>query len=268
MMDGSTRNRIRTVATVLFFSSAALLAPGSIRAQELIGRVVDARSNAAVSAATIRLLAGDSVIALTEASDSGTFSIHADSAGTYGLRVERIGYATARLGPVHLEVGARTDVLLRIAVDAVPLDALTVVSESVMPWLSRVGFYDRRRLGAGRFIERADIVKRDPRRTSDLLRSMPGLKLTATHDGGVDVMMRAAGTTSITNRNCRPQIYLDGIVVAHAHMQGFPEHRIDLDAILPGDLEAIEVYSGIGQIPAQYGGAHAGCGVMLIWTRK
>jgi hypothetical protein len=35
----------------------------------------------------------------------------------------------------------------------------------------------------------------------------------------------------------------------------------------PDNIEAIEVYNGVAQVPAQYGGAHSACGVVLIWLR-
>ena len=152
--------------------------------------------------------------------------------------------------------------VLKIAHDAVPLDALSVEVEARNAWLERSGFYERRQLGSGIFIDRAAIERRSQRRTSDILRTVSGVRVTATYDG-VDIMMRSAGKTSIVNRNCRPPIYVDGIIVAAPLGD-----RIDLHAILPGDIEAIEAYSGPAQVPPKYGGAYAACGVVLIWTRK
>ena len=40
---------------------------------------------------------------------------------------------------------------------------------------------------------------------------------------------------------------------------------IDID-IPPEEIEALEVYKS-AQVPAQFGGATAGCGVIVIWTR-
>lgn len=38
--------------------------------------------------------------------------------------------------------------------------------------------------------------------------------------------------------------------------------------ISPGDVEAIEVFAGSSQIPAEFGGSTAGCGVIALWTKR
>jgi hypothetical protein len=37
--------------------------------------------------------------------------------------------------------------------------------------------------------------------------------------------------------------------------------------IQASQIEGVEIYTGMGQIPAQYNKTSGGCGVMLIWTR-
>ncbi|RMH14199.1 MAG: hypothetical protein D6701_11515, partial [Gemmatimonadetes bacterium] len=44
--------------------------------------------------------------------------------------------------------------------------------------------------------------------------------------------------------------------------------RGDLDLIRPEDIEAIEVYRGASEVPAEFGGSDAGCGAIVIWTRR
>jgi hypothetical protein len=41
-----------------------------------------------------------------------------------------------------------------------------------------------------------------------------------------------------------------------------------VDEFDPGEVEGIELYRGIGQIPADYLSRSAGCGLVLIWTRS
>jgi hypothetical protein len=41
----------------------------------------------------------------------------------------------------------------------------------------------------------------------------------------------------------------------------------NLNSMETGEIEAIEVYTGVSQIPAKYNKTSGGCGVMLIWTR-
>jgi outer membrane receptor for ferrienterochelin and colicin len=43
----------------------------------------------------------------------------------------------------------------------------------------------------------------------------------------------------------------------------------DINAVVsPDQVEAIEVYRGPSEIPAEYSGNDAMCGVILIWTKQ
>lgn len=263
------RVRAALTSAVTFALVGLLFAAGPARCQTLRGQVVDAASQRPVPSAELRLIgAGDRLAASAVADDSGRFVLQADTAGEYRVRVERIGYAALDAGPVRLADGATTGILVRIAADAVPLDALTVVAEAMVPTLERAGFYERKKFGTGRYLEREAIEKRSPRHTSDLLRGVPGLRIVSRHDGS-DVVLRAGGLLSIGNSRdtvCQPPIYLDGIIVSHAKAD--PRDRFDIDSLLPGDIEAVEIYSSPSQLPPQYGGSFAVCGVILFWTRK
>ncbi|HEX5726903.1 MAG TPA: hypothetical protein VFX98_15620, partial [Longimicrobiaceae bacterium] len=68
------------------------------------------------------------------------------------------------------------------------------------------------------------------------------------------VVMSRAGN------NCPPRLFLDGVPAS----TGGP---ID-EVIEPMNVEAIEVYRGAAEIPAQYGGSSSACGVIVIWTRS
>jgi hypothetical protein len=41
-----------------------------------------------------------------------------------------------------------------------------------------------------------------------------------------------------------------------------------LTAIPGADLEAVEVYRGIGEIPSEFAGRGDRCGAVVVWTRK
>jgi hypothetical protein len=260
------RYSIVCVACIAF--SLLFAVPAAV-AQTLQGRVVETGSNLPIDGASIQLVTTDGqVVSATVADESGQFVVSASDGGEYRVRITHIGYRTADLGPVELRDGATTAVVLRLAANAIPLDALTIEAEALLPSLNRVGFYDRKKLGHGRFIDRHDIERRSPRRATDLLRGLPGVRLVR-RQGGFDVALRAGGLVTFSVRAddvCYPPVFLDGIVVSHS--KAAASDRLDLDSILPGDIEGIEVYSGPAQVPPQYGGAHSGCGVVLSWTRR
>jgi hypothetical protein len=254
---------------VAFTLMALSFVPLNAAGQSIRGRVLETGSTRIIPAARIQLLDfSNAIIAETTADDSARFALDVPRAGEYRLRVERLGYATAVLGPIRLGSAGETEVTLRLGVEAVPLDALTVDAEAVMPWLNRAGFYDRRTLGLGHFFERDDIAKRTTRKLSDLFRGISGVRV-VTLGQVSDLELRAGGVSNfgkIANARCRPPIFLDGLLISHSNVE--MRERYDLDSILPTDIEGIEVYASASQVPPQYGGAHSMCGVVLLWTRK
>ncbi|HEV2129941.1 MAG TPA: Plug domain-containing protein [Longimicrobiaceae bacterium] len=116
------------------------------------------------------------------------------------------------------------------------------------------GFHQRstaRVLGA--FVTRADIEKQRAHTTTALLRRIPGVQLVPRPLGG--------GHTVMLRGTCAPMVYIDGIKVR------LFSGTID-DLVTPQALEGIEVYRSAAEVPAEYSGLNAGCGVILLWTRR
>ncbi len=112
------------------------------------------------------------------------------------------------------------------------------------------GFTRRMQQGLGRFITPANIESSPAFRTSDLFVGMLGVSVI-----GDRVLIRTAG------RNCSPQIWVDGLPQSVGA-------DFALDFIIPLEaLAAVEVYRRATEVPLQYGGSLAGCGVLLFWTK-
>lgn len=75
---------------------------------------------------------------------------------------------------------------------------------------------------------------------------------------GNTVVSRRAIISFQNPGNCVPAIFLDGFQV-----EGILDHIVH-----PEDVEAIEAYAGISQIPPRWLGSHSVCGVVVIWTRR
>ena len=56
---------------------------------------------------------------------------------------------------------------------------------------------------------------------------------------------------------CHPTWYIDGVEV-HSFEESTP--------II--DIYGIEVYRGAGEIPAEFSGSNAMCGVIVVWTKS
>ncbi len=106
---------------------AALLSALPVRAQAVVGRIVDVDGGAGVPGAFVVLAdsAGRRRAAVLTDGE-GRFVMTAPAPGTYTLRAERIGMTTRRLPAFVLAAGERRSVSLALAADAIPLAAIEV----------------------------------------------------------------------------------------------------------------------------------------------
>lgn len=239
---------MRTLFVVAALASAIAQAAA---AQVVHGRVVDAGTGAPLPAAAVWLRESTmDDVGPVRTDSTGAFTLRAPRGGVFRLAASRAGYREADSRAFALEEGDSVEVVFRLAAGSVVLDPLRVVAPA-----RRAGrldeFYRRaERGGFGWFVTRAEIERRHPFRTTDLLRTTPGIQLLPTRGTGFAVRGRGG---------CVPAVYLDGM-----RMTG-GAGSIDLWTH-PEDLEGIEVYHGAGA-PVEYSGPGAGCGVVLLWTR-
>ncbi len=121
-------------------------------------------------------------------------------------------------------------------------------------------FERRRATGRGHYITRDDIEKGGFANLQDAMKGIRGVALDC---GGA-----TAGAASGTSLGCN-------IRMARAPMRCNPEYivdeRVDNDFgpnIAIRDIEALEVYTGPSDVPGEFAGRYAGCGVIVIWTKN
>lgn len=215
----------------------------------LIGRVTDS-IGAGLVGAEITLLHSDRVHTIT--SDSGDFRITGLDPGTVVFNVRRIGFEAATFTAV-LKPGRTHRATFRLSATALALPTVAVSDTATHShWLDQ--FQRRQSSSRGTFITRADIEKKSARTGTDIVRTVPGIRLVALR-GGVGnqvVMTRGAG-----GRTCFPTMFV----------QGLPYSGI-LDDFAADDIEALEIYVGISEIPTELDKNGRGyCGAIVIWTR-
>ena len=255
---------------MLLLSCAAALPCGSVQAQEVRGVILDTETSEGVSLAYVGLLEpGRELVAAALADENGRFVLRAPAAGSYFLTVERIGYGTVMDGLFELPEGGSIELQIGLKPTAVPLDALIVEVEGPSRDLRVNGYYDRKALGRGTFIERADLDFVFDNVTDVFRTVLSG------HGGdalaGADGVLRAAESGGL-----RPPGGDD--VRSHALPRragrGVRQHRAPgtarapgrLGLVQPSEVEAIEVYTGPAETPPEYE-ATGGCGAIVIWTR-
>lgn len=229
-----------------------------------------------------RVLAGVKV--QLEGSKHATFS---DARGRYfviaepGLQIavfQLLGYKPSRLR-VTLAPGdtALADVrLLRMR----PQDLEEVrVTARPTPRNLREAFYERQRLGFGKFLDSAQLRRMDGRNIQEVLRGM-GLKLAkwaeCTDAPGLLCPWKYSAAHPVkampgtTEGPCFATIMLDGIILHRGGSDPSRNPPPDFSREFPvTSFDAIEYYRSTSQVPQEMGVVNAvDCGVVVLWTRR
>ncbi|HEX8242275.1 MAG TPA: TonB-dependent receptor plug domain-containing protein [Longimicrobium sp.] len=176
--------------------------------------------------------------------------------------VRRIGYGDERRevspGPASLEVA--------LTPSPVALGRVSATSRRLplSPPLQR--FYQRLEHGRGSFVTREQIDRRKPRRLTDLFREIPGVRVANTPRGDRLVM---TGATPAMYRvdprwepgDCPVQYYLDGVSYQ-------PDYAGVPNDVRPDEVEGIEVYRRLSEVPVEFRRPGAECGVVVIWLKE
>lgn len=243
------------------FCLAAALPLGA-HAQLLRGRVLDAGSGEPVVAAEVRVhTSRGAELARVLSDENGVFNVdlqHVDLPAILVLSVYRIGYDSTATASVHVGVGEDFRFDLRIRPRAVNLPPIEVVAERLGRYLSARGFYQRRAMGLGKFMDEAQIDSLHPAWVHDLFWRVAGFRLAYTGRGYEPVSTRGGGWGG----TCLPAVWLDGF----KQRRGPWFSSLD-DLILPEQIGGIEMYSGPAEVPAQYKDHDAVCGAIIVWSR-
>jgi hypothetical protein len=218
--------------------------PGSAIVR-LDGLVTDRQTGSPVPGADVQLVGVAGGRRITD--DQGAFRYDSLPPGTHALSVTSLGYQ-----PVEDSVVLAAGEAYRLAVEMVPralaLEPIVVVAPARSTVLDRVGFLERQRSGLGTFVTRASIEARSPPLVSDLLRSVPGIRMVPGRRSAMIPTMRGG---------CVPAVFVDGVSTV-------VQVGVDL-SLSPDDVEAVEVYRG-PETPPQY--RLNPCGAILFWTRE
>ena len=249
----------------------------------IVGVLTDAETGDVLSGVTVRTGRGRTG---TFTDTRGEFLFDDLIPGQHVLEFSMIGYA-ARADTIRVTASRVTNVEVSLSVDPVGLEPIVVSVERREARLQEVGFYHRRQVGFGKYVDRLDIENRGPLEVTDLFSGMPGVELFnhPTSSLGKFVVLRAGRlpwrSTTLTDEQiaerrerfgelqqpeydrCFPAVYIDDLL---AHTGGAEPARLD-DLLVPAAIAGIEVYPSTAGLPAKYHAGGARCGVIVIWTR-
>jgi len=213
----------------------------------LKGKVVDSELGDPVPGAVIRIRPGGTPLTTDTL---GTFSVTDLKPGEIEVAVQALGFEP-RSWKFTVQAGQSVDrnFPLDFTGDKLPEIVVTARANKLVP--RYVDFERRRDRGIGAFLRWDDIKKKNYATLGDAARSVRGVKLQC-DQREFECAIRMARTP-----NCSPRWYVDGVQVMH-----FTENTP------VRDIYGLEIFRGPSEMPAEFGGSDAGCGVLSVWTKS
>jgi len=234
-------------AAILCLASAMAL---PARSQgTLTGHVRDP-AGLGVASAEVRLGQGP-VGTFTDA--AGAFHLSGVPAGAVRLTARRIGFRPGTSDATAVD-GQTVDVTIVLGLAPIQLDPVRVTARHE-PFDARLaGFRQRSQSKVGTFITRERIEASASSAFSDLLRSVPGVRVVGSASG-IRNAIRFRGA------DCAPVVFVDGFPASAG--------EFDVDIIDPATVEGVEIYMGMLTVPAELSAPRGleHCGVIAVWSR-
>lgn len=201
-----------------------------------------------------------------ETDREGRYVVAGLPAGSFMVIFRLVGYLPVRTD-VALRSGDTSRVNATLIANVVTLNPISVTgtpSTTRGVGVGREAFEERRRMGFGVYFDSTYLRRMEHRRLDDLLYSVPGVKLSQRlRDGGRYIMSSRRADT------CFMQIFFDGVPVGRGGMAGRAGVSPVSTAMFSlSSIEKFEVYRSAAEVPMEYGGNNALCGVLLLWSRR
>ncbi|MEP6833288.1 MAG: TonB-dependent receptor [Gemmatimonas sp.] len=213
----------------------------------LIGRVLSSDGKPVPDALVVIGVVPD-----VRSSSTGSFFVQRMPTGVHTLEVRMFGVAPTRQ-KVSVARGDTVRVEIKLTRNVYQLATVRTLGTTLMKD-ANVGafndFYERMNRGQGRFFSRDDmerVVTLD-----QLMSTIPGVRINRNVVGDVSISF---GRCNLTPGST--MFFVDGVEAMGDDLLNF--YR-------PGDLEAMEVYRGIGELPAQVLGN--ACAAVFLWSRR
>ena len=263
-------------ARLAFLTIAALVAPSALAAQVVVrGILYDDSSGVRLSAAAVMLVdpQTDAPVVNTRTDSLGQFTLKT-ARGVYQIAAVREGYTSVLSAPIPLADGELLTVRIPIAARGDPRNKIGVLehirsasaASPPSPGASRLAALERRKvLGTGLQYGRADLDKSSATTVGQFLLAVPGASIRDPSRAS-SLQMRRGSSTLPSNAAlaCHVGWFIEGNRVdrpgANAMTEGLSDIRLD-------DVEAIEVFRGLSEMPPEFAAPDLRCGAIALWMR-
>ena len=193
----------------------------------------------------------------TVADATGAFTLSGLPSGSQTLEARAIGFVPVAR---NITLSATRPLRFDIRFDSAARILKTVEVRGRVIYDRATEEFDKlKKSGFGYFIDADMIEKRQPFRTSDLLRNAPGVRVTSGGGPGSSSSIQIRGAGNFQGV-CQPGIVIDGMLLS--------SDAGDIDALAqPQDISGIAVYRGAAEVPVEYR-SNGSCGLIQIWTRR
>ncbi len=234
--------------------------------QGIQGILLEPGSRTPIRSAEVELRDASGTVLATGVTDTkGFFRLRTPLPGRFLFSANALGYAGVEGEVVEVVRDKLTVLEVRMAPAALELDPLVVSAERRDFQLEMQGFYQRQIDNRGIYVTPEVMEARRPKKVTDLFFGLPGTT--------VMEPMYGAGPRAVYFRSgrrvsgiCFPMVYVDRHLVATGGL-GVDATALD-EIVAPQDVAAIEVYRTPSQVPSEFNGPNAGCGVVVIWTHR
>jgi hypothetical protein len=275
------RRVLRHVGVFAYATVCVSSASTVVRAQAVVRGVLYDDASGAPLRGTVMLIdpRSDAAVAYTPTDSVGGFSLQTGQ-GVFQISAVRPGYKSVLSAPVPLKNGERLTIRVPIAENADPVHRIGV-TEHIRPTAEAPrmvdaaglsGYQARKALGTGLHFDNEQLSRNGDQTLGQFLRAVPGLS----------IQDPSSISSAQLSRNANlPQLSSQGSATSACHIGWFLDgHRVDL----PGQgsdpltdalgttrmdaIEAVEVFRGVSEMPAEFAAPDLRCGAIAVWMRR
>ena len=235
-------NVIRLSIVALVIAWLPLAAQGRV-----VGRVLDSELGSPLAGASVQV----GPKGPTVRTDSGGYFLAQNvTPGMTSIEIKQIGYEPGVFDVRVPDTGTVKGVF-PLDFNGVDLPPVVVQARAEILMPRYIDFERRRHLSMGTFLRWEELHKNGYTSIGDALRTVRGVRMQC------DQQRFECFAYMSRTPQCQPTWYVDGMEV-HSFHENTPI----------ADVYGIEIYRGPGEVPAEFSGSNAACGVIVVWTKS